>query len=176
MLQSLLAILPIKSLQFILKMLMMQSCRRKHSICIRTHIIHSKRVQKDAARDLSIAKPKAMHIHKKIKVLETTEEEIDYMGSEYICPNCERDIPTKRGIELDQGRWWLWNDCEIAQWSLADKTVKNKNYREHENDCGQVIIEGKQLDNVYTREYFRNSVMAMRGQMLNTELQWPNTI
>ena len=59
----------------------------------------------DAAMEISIPKTKAMHIHKKVRVSETTNEDIASLGFEHICPDCQRDFPTKRGFAVHQGRW-----------------------------------------------------------------------
>ena len=61
--------------------------------------------REDAAMEISIPKTKAMHIHKKVRVSDTTEEDIASLGFKHICPECERDFPTKRGLSIHQGRW-----------------------------------------------------------------------
>ena len=46
-----------------------------------------------------------MHIHKRFRVPETTEEDIASMDFEHICAECERDFPSKRGLAIHIGRW-----------------------------------------------------------------------
>ena len=79
----------------------------------------------DAAMEISVPKTKAMHIHEKARVSETTEEEIAAMKFEHICPNCSRDFPTKRGLAVHQGRWCdNGNTNRSRKGSLADKVVQ----------------------------------------------------
>ena len=59
----------------------------------------------DASMTISIPKTKVMHIHKRVRVSETTDEEIASMGFTNICPECQREFPTKRGLAIHQGRW-----------------------------------------------------------------------
>ena len=53
--------------------------------------------REEAAMIISVPKTKAMHIHKTIKVSETTENEIADLKLAFKCPECKRPFPTKRG-------------------------------------------------------------------------------
>ena len=126
--------------------------------------------RKDAAMEISIPKTKAMHIHKKARVSQTTEEDIASMGFEHICPNCERDFPTKRGLAIHQGRWCDGGmTVRSRKGSLADKTVQRQKRRELENKRGHVSIEGKQLCNVYSFEYLGSRIQCDGDERADVE-------
>lgn len=124
--------------------------------------------------EISIAKTKAMHIHQKIKVSETTEEEIASMGFVHICPNCEREFPTKRGLAIHQGRWCDGGmTVRSRKGSLADKTVQKKKHIEQESKRTCVTMKVNHLKMFILSSILEvgYSVMVMRGQTLNTEWQ-----
>ena len=82
----------------------------------------------DSAMEISIPKIKAMHIHKKIRVSETTDDYIASLCFENICHDCQRDFPTKRGLAVHRRRWWdggktVWS----LKCSLADTRVQKQN-------------------------------------------------
>ena len=92
-----------------------------------------------------------MHIHKRVRVSETTEEEISAMGFKHACPNCQKEFPTKRGMSIHLARWCDGGKTvRSRKGSLADKAVQHSKRKEHENELGHAYIEGQQLDNVYT--------------------------
>ena len=80
-------------------------------------------------------------------------------GFTNICPEDQRDFPTKRGLAKHQGRWCDGGKTiRYRKGSLADKTVqhtKRKKSVQHtkrkkyEDSLGHVVLEGEQLDNVY---------------------------
>ena len=108
----------------------------------------------DASMTISIPKTKVMHIHKKVRVSETTDEEIASMGFTNICSECQRDFPTKRGLAIHQGRWCDGGKTiRSRKGTLADKTVQHTKRKKYEDSLGHVVLEGEQLDNVYTFEY-----------------------
>ena len=108
----------------------------------------------DASMEISIPKTKVMHIHRKVRVSETTEEEIAAMKFKNVCPDCQRDFPTKRGLAVHQGRWCDGGKTmRSRKGSLADKTVQSVKRKQHEDSLGHVFLEGHQLDNVHTFEY-----------------------
>ena len=110
--------------------------------------------REDAAMTISIPKTKVMHVHKKARVSATTEEEIASLDFKHICPDCERDFPTKRGLSVHKGRWCDGGKTlRSRKGSLADKHVQTQKLKEIESNLGRVTIEGHQLDNVYTFEY-----------------------
>ena len=115
----------------------------------------------DAAMEIFIPKTKAMHIHRKTRVSETTEEDIAAMGFTNICPNCQRDFPTKRGLAVHQGRWCDGGKTERSRkGSLADKRVQHKKRVDKESELDHVTIEGKTLDNVYSFDYLGSTIQC----------------
>ena len=111
-----------------------------------------------------------MHIHKRVKVSETTEEEIASMGFEHICPDCERDFPTKRGLAIHRGRWCDGGKTQRSRkGSLADKRVQHEKRKEHENELPHVILEGQQLENVYSFEYLGSRVQCDGDESADVE-------
>ena len=111
--------------------------------------------------EISIPKTKAMHIHKKTRVSETTEDEIAAMGFKFVCPNCSRDFPTKRGCAIHQGRWCDGGKTERSRkGSLADKTVQHEKRKLKENELDHVTIEGQTLNNVYSFEYLGSRIQC----------------
>jgi len=124
----------------------------------------------DASMEISIPKTKSMHIHKRVKVSETTEEEIASMGFEHICPDCQRDFPTKRGLAIHRGRWCDGGKTQRSRkGSLADKKVQHEKRKEHENELPHVIIEGQQLENVYSFEYLGSRVQCDGDESADVE-------
>ena len=108
----------------------------------------------DASMEISIPKTKVMHVHRKVRVSETTDEEIASMGFKNVCPDCQRDFPTKRGLAIHQGRWCDGGKTvRSRRGSLADKTVQHMKRKQYEDSLGHVSLEGQELDNVYTFEY-----------------------
>ena len=108
----------------------------------------------DAAMEISIPKTKSMHIHKRINVSETTEQDISKMGFEHVCPNCERDFPTKRGLAIHMGRWCDGGaTVRSRKGSLADKKVQHQKRKVLESERKCVTISGHKLENVYSFEY-----------------------
>ena len=67
---------------------------------------------------------------------------------------CQRDFPTKRGVAIHQGRWCDGGKTiRSRKVTLADKTVQHTKRKKYEDSLGHVVLEGEQLDNVYTFEY-----------------------
>ena len=94
-----------------------------------------------------------MYIYKKERVSDTTEEDIAYLGFKHICPECERDIPTKCSLSIHQGRWCDGGKTvRSRKGSLADESVQTQKRKELEFSLGRVTVEGQQLDNVYSLE------------------------
>ena len=61
--------------------------------------------RREASMIISIPKTKAMHIHRKVKISDTTENDIAALHLRYKCPACNRDLPTSRGLKIHQARW-----------------------------------------------------------------------
>ena len=111
--------------------------------------------------EISIPKTKALHIHKKIRVPETTDDDIASMGFKHICPSCERDFPNKRGLAIHQGRWCDGGKTvRSRKGSLADLTVQKQKRKDKESELPRVTIEGEHLDNVYSFEYLGSRIQC----------------
>ena len=124
----------------------------------------------DAAMEISVPKTKVMHIHKQVRVSDTTEEEIADLHLEHVCPNCARDFPTKRGLAIHQGRW-CDNGATIRsrKGSLADKAVQLVKRQKREEELPHVTIEGQALENVYSFEYLGSRVQCDGDDMADVE-------
>ena len=62
--------------------------------------------KRDASMVISVAKTKAMHIHKKVRVSATTESEIAALHLKHKCADCGREFPTAKGLAIHRTRWW----------------------------------------------------------------------
>ena len=60
--------------------------------------------KRDASMVISVAKTKAMHIHKKVRVSATTESEIEALLLKHKCAGCGRDFPTAKGLAIHRTR------------------------------------------------------------------------
>ena len=126
--------------------------------------------RKDAAMEISIPKTKTMHIHKRFRVPETTEEDIASMGFKHICPECQRDFPNKRGLAIHIGRWCDGGKTiRSRKGSLADKKVQLHKRKELEHNLPHVTVEGQQLENVYTFEYLGSRIQCDGDESADVE-------
>ena len=126
--------------------------------------------RKDASMEISIPKTKAMHIHKRFSVPETTEEDIASMGFLHTCPECQRDFPSKRGLAIHIGRWCDGGKTiRSRKGSLADKKVQHHKRKELENNLPHVIVEGQQLENVYSFEYLGSRIQCDGDETADVE-------
>ena len=126
--------------------------------------------REDAAMQISIPKTKVLHIHKKVRVSETTDDDITSMGFKHICPSCERDFPTKRGLAIHQGRWCDGGrTVRSRKGSLADLTVQKQKRKDKESELPHMNIEGEQLDNVYSFEYLSSRIQCDGDERADVE-------
>ena len=89
------------------------------------------------------------------------EEDIASMGFKHICPECQRDFPTKRGLAIHIGRWCDGGKTiRSRKGSLADKKVQHHKRKELEHKLPHVIVEGQQLENVYSFEYLGSRIQC----------------
>ena len=118
--------------------------------------------REEAAMDISVPKTKAMHIHKKIKVSETTESEVISLNLKHKCPECGRPFPTKKGMNIHLKRWKCdgGKTTRSRKGTLADKAVQLSKRKEAENERPHVIIEGKQIDNVHSFVYLGSKLQS----------------
>ena len=61
-------------------------------------------LKRDASMVISVAKTKAMRIHKKVRVSATTELEIAALHLRHMCSDCGRDFPTEKGLAIHRTR------------------------------------------------------------------------
>ena len=117
--------------------------------------------RKDAAMELSLPKTKVMHIHKKDRVSQTSEDEILNMGFQYSCPNCSRVFPNKRGMSVHLGRWCDGGKTNRSRkGSLADKHVQHKKRKAKEEERPHVTLDNTQLENVHSFVYLGSCFQA----------------
>ena len=92
------------------------------------------------------------------------------MGFKHICPECQRDFPTKRGLAIHIGRWCDGGKTvRSRKGSLADKKVQHEKRKEHENELPHVILEGQQLENVYSFEYLGSRIQCDGDETADVE-------
>ena len=110
--------------------------------------------KKDASMEISIPKTKALHIHKKVCVSETTEAEIAELHLKHKCSDCSRDFPTARGLAIHRARWCDGGKTvRSRKGTLADKAVKHAKRVAQEKELDHVFLDGKEIENVYSFEY-----------------------
>ena len=117
--------------------------------------------RQEAAMIISVAKTKAMHIHKTVKVSDTTEDEVVALRLKHKCPDCGRIFPTSRGMKIHMKRW-----CDSGQTvrsrkcSLADKAVQLSKRKAAENERNHVMIENEQIENVHSFVYLGSKLQG----------------
>ena len=108
----------------------------------------------DAAMIISVAKTKAMHIHKTIRVPETVEDEVIALHLKHKCPECGKAFPTSRGMKIHLKRWCDGGrTVRSRKGTLADKAVQLDKRKAAENEREHILIEGDQIDNVHSFVY-----------------------
>ena len=117
--------------------------------------------EEDAAMSVSIEKTKSMHIHERIDVSATTEDEVIAMNFKHKCEKCSRTFPTQRGMRIHQGRRF----CDPKRkkprsraGTLADKAVQRKKRQEKEAEHQHVNINGEEIENVPSFKYLGSLV------------------
>ena len=106
--------------------------------------------EEDAAMVISIVKTKAMHVHQRISVSKTTEEEVIAMNFKNKCEKCSRTFPTARGLHIHQARFCnpKRKKPRSRAGTLADKAVQRKKRKEKEQEREHVTINGEEIENV----------------------------
>ena len=107
----------------------------------------------DAGMSISLEKTKAMHIHSRDSVSATTEAEVVEMQFAHKCGKCGRSFPTRRGLQVHQGRWCGRKKNRSRAGSLADKAVQRAKRIVKEEERPRVTVNGEAIDNVYSFEY-----------------------
>ena len=114
--------------------------------------------------EISIAKTKAMHIHKQVRVSKTETCEIDALKLKFACPDCNRAFPKQHSLSIHRARWCLKDPLQANKrsrlGSLADKAVKKQKRIAHESTLDPVTIEGQAIDNVYSFEYLGHRIQC----------------
>ena len=116
--------------------------------------------EEDAAMSVSIPKTKGMHVHERVDVSATTEEDVIAMNFQYKCDKCSRTFPTQKGMRIHQARFCnpKRKKPRSRTGSLADKAVKKKKRKEKEAEREHVKINGEDIDNVPSFEYLGSLV------------------
>ena len=110
--------------------------------------------KRDAAMVISIPKTKGMHIHKKVQVSATTEPEIAALCLKHKCSSCNKTFPTARGLSIHRARWCDGGRTQRSRkGTLADKAVQQVKRKAREQELDHVMLEGQQIENVYSFEY-----------------------
>ena len=115
----------------------------------------------DAAMEISKPKTKALHIHRRNSVSETTEQEIVALKLKHKCPVCELTFPTKRGLSIHRARWCSGGQVIRSRTgSSADRAVQQAKRKELEGQRSRINIEGEDIDNVYSFEYLGSRIQC----------------
>ena len=111
----------------------------------------------DAAMEISKPKTKALHIHRRIKVSDTSEQEIVSLKLKHRCEDCDRTFPNQRGLSIHRSRWCTQGrKIRSRKGTLADKAVQLEKRKQAEHQRGHVSIEGEDIENVYNFVYLGN--------------------
>ena len=105
--------------------------------------------REEASMVISEKKTKAMHVHRKVGVSTTTEEEIAALNFQHKCPDCQRPFPTKKGMLIHLKVHCGKGKKLSRKGSLADKVAQHAKRKEAEKDRQHVALEGRQIENVY---------------------------
>ena len=115
----------------------------------------------DAAMEISKPKTKALHIHQRNLVSETTEQEIVALNLKFKCPDCELSFPKKRGLSIHLARWCTGGQViRSRKGTSADKAVQHVKRKQLEDQRSHVNIEGEDIENVYSFEYLGSRVQC----------------
>ena len=103
----------------------------------------------DAAMDVSLEKTKGLHVHKREKVSETSEAEVEAQKFKHKCPVCSRTFPTLRGQKIHSARWCDGGEtARSRKGSLADKAVQLSKRKVLEAERSHVSVNGTEIENV----------------------------
>ena len=105
--------------------------------------------REDASMVISEKKTKAMHVHRRVGVSNTMEEEVVALDFQHKCPDCQRPFPTKKGMLIHLKVHCGKGKKLSRKGSLADKAVQHAKRKEAENARQHVAMEGRQIENVY---------------------------
>ena len=115
----------------------------------------------DAAMDVSKPKTKALHIHRRIQVSETSEQEIVALNLKHRCEDCDQTFPTRHGLSIHRSQWCT-HGCKIRsrKGTLTDKAVQLDKRKQAERQRGHVSIEGEDIENVYNFTYLGSLIQC----------------
>ena len=115
--------------------------------------------------EVSLEKTKGLHIHKREKVSETTEAEIEALKLKYKCPDCPRTFPTLRGQKIHSARWCDGGKTvRSRKGSLADKAVQLSKRKALEEERSHVTVNDTEIENV------QNFILVPSSR--ETEMKW----
>ena len=84
----------------------------------------------DAAKVISQAKSKVMHIHRKTHVSSMTEAEVEALKLAHKCDACSQTFPTQRGMKIHAARWCGGGVTQRSRGgSLADRAMQTAKRR-----------------------------------------------
>ena len=115
----------------------------------------------DAAMEISKPKTKALHIHRRIQVSETTEQEIVALGLKFRCEDCNLTFTKQRGLSIHRSRWCTQGrKVRSRKGTLADKAAQLEKRKLAERQRGHVSIEGEDIENVYSFTYLGSLIQC----------------
>ena len=104
--------------------------------------------------EISKPKTKALHIHPRNRVSETTESEVVALSLKYKCGDCQRTFPKQRSLSIHRARWCTHGTkIRSCKGSLADKAVQHEKRKQAEDQGSHFNIEGEDIENVYSFQY-----------------------
>ena len=115
----------------------------------------------DAAMEISKRKTKALHIHSREAVSETSEHEVVALNLKHKCPDCDRTFPKARSLSIHRARWCTHGQLTRSRkGSLADKAVQYQKRKAKESLRSHVVIENEEIENVYNFEYLGSLIQG----------------
>ena len=98
--------------------------------------------QEEASMVISEKKTKAMHVHRKVDVTDTTEDEVSALSLKHQCPDCQRPFPTRKGMLIHLKVHCGKGKKLSRKGSLADKAGQKKGGGKGQTAC----CYGRQTD------------------------------
>ena len=124
------------------------------------------KAQEKAGMQISIPKTKNQHIMKRPAVTPTTESDIDNLPPEkalkFICDKCNYSFANYHGMRVHQGihcKKRKTTKKQIRKGTVADKVITEMKIREYQKQLPKVRIGNEELDNVYSMEYLKLTLL-----------------
>ena len=105
----------------------------------------------DASMDVSLEKTKGLHVHKREKVSDTSEAEVEALKFKHKCPECSRTFPTQKGQKIhfvcccDGGK-----TVRSRKSTLAEKAVQLSKRKALEAERSRVTVNGNDIENIHS--------------------------